>query len=145
MATPLSIDQMWAYIAVGNRGEGIAAMMDASGWIPLVGADEQRMNELRDYAQALADESGQQVTLARFSQREDVKVFEPASEVENPIPTVDLSTGRNEATGDQVTEPFGRPLPHTGKLKAEIYDPDEEFPFNDQIYPGGSKPGDIPS
>ena len=125
----LSIDEMWAYIAVGAEGEGVTAMMSESGWIPLVGADGERMMSYMEYAQGLADASGQSVVLARFSQREDVTVIHPAIKVENPVPTVDLSTGKNEATGEQVVNPLTPPKPGG---TYELYDPDEKFPFDEQ-------------
>ena len=125
----LSIDEMWAYIAVGAEGEGVTAMMSESGWIPLVGADGERMASYMDYAQGLADASGQPIVLARFTQREDITVIRPTTAVENLAPTVNIGTGKNEATGEQVANPLTPPKPG-GTF--ELYDPDEKFPFDEQ-------------
>lgn len=77
-----SIDRMYAYIATDpeGSGEGIAAhFMPGQGWMPLVGADMERMNSLRPIAQKLADAGGRRIVLAHFEDRRDIEVLEPGS------------------------------------------------------------------
>lgn len=72
-----TIDQMWAFIATDEDGEGVSAFMSNDIWMPMVAADEARVDSLRDMAKQLAQQSGQSITLAKFSVREDLEVFEP--------------------------------------------------------------------
>jgi len=59
--------------------EGVTAFMpELSGqWMPMVGADKERMESLRPIAQGLANESGQKITLVKFSFRSDIETIEP--------------------------------------------------------------------
>lgn len=113
---------------MGKEGEGITAMMSQSGWLPLVGADASRMASYREYVQMLADKSGQPVVLARFTQREDVEIIRPRTQPDERLPAVDIGTGRNEETGEQIAAPL---VPPEGN-SVEIYDPDEESPFPEE-------------
>lgn len=75
------IDQIFAFIAEdeGPDDEGITSFHSAQhgGWMPMVAADEKRIDSLRQFAQAISDESGKKITLIRFSQREVVEVIAP--------------------------------------------------------------------
>ena len=74
------IDEIWAYIATDTspNDEGIAAfLVPGKAWIPMVGADKERMESLRATAQKVADGSGSPVTLCRFSVREELEVIYP--------------------------------------------------------------------
>lgn len=68
---------MWAFIATDEDGEGLSAFMHDQVWMPMIAADEARVESLRVMAQQLADRTGQPITLAKFSAREDLEVFEP--------------------------------------------------------------------
>ena len=75
-----SIDRIFAYIAVdeNGEGEGIAAhFMPEQGWMPLVGADEERMMALRPVAQRLASAGNRRIVLAQFEDRRDIEIIEP--------------------------------------------------------------------
>lgn len=81
----LSIDKLYAYIAVdtegkdGKKGEGITSFYnpDTGGWMPMIGADQKRIESLRPLAQSMANESGQRIVLASFDVRTDVEILEP--------------------------------------------------------------------
>lgn len=76
MRTP-DIKELWAFIS-DEDGEGVAAFLGPDGiWMPMVAADQTRVDSLRPMASELAKRSGVSVTLAKFSIREDVEVFEP--------------------------------------------------------------------
>ena len=77
MATPLKIEEMWAYISEDDHGEGIIGVMTSDGWMPMVGADEERMLSLRPEAELVAKTSKKNVILVKFSTREDLEVIEP--------------------------------------------------------------------
>lgn len=70
---PLRIDEMFAYIATDETGEGIPAMPISGTTMPLVGADRERMESLRPYAERLAKMAGKKFKLVRFSVREDLE------------------------------------------------------------------------
>jgi hypothetical protein len=74
----LRIDQMYAFIVLDDDGtEGIPAVPGPFGSLPLVGADMARVEDckhlLRQYRTLFKDKP---ITLARFSQRENLEVIE---------------------------------------------------------------------
>ncbi len=75
------IDELFAFIAedTGPDDEGVAAtFLPRFGvWIPLVGADMDRMKSLIPEAQRIAQVSGKSIKLVRFSQRTELEVIEP--------------------------------------------------------------------
>lgn len=74
----LSIDAMYAFIAVDEDGEGVTAFQSPKmGWIPMVAADKDRVDSLRPIAQGIATQTGQRIVLAKFEQRTDLEILEP--------------------------------------------------------------------
>lgn len=72
----LSIDTLTAYIAVDDDGEGIMAWKGPQGWMPMIGADEERIKQMRPIAEQLAAASGKRCVVAQFSVRTDLEVIE---------------------------------------------------------------------
>lgn len=69
------INEMYAFVSVDPEDdtEGIIAMKTAGGyWLPLVGADMNRVDSLRAKALELGDLSGREVKLLKFSAREEL-------------------------------------------------------------------------
>ncbi len=76
--TLLHIDEVFVFIAQDQDGEGVPAFMAPNGvMFPLVCADKARVDSLRAKARMIARESGNKITLARFSVREEIEVIEP--------------------------------------------------------------------
>lgn len=75
------IMEIWAYIVAdtGPEDEGIVAMKRNGVWLPMVGADKERVESLRPYAEETASITGQKITLAKFTQRTDLKTITPSS------------------------------------------------------------------
>ena len=48
-----------------------------SAWMPLVGADMERMNSLKKHAEAIAKATGRRIVLAEFSVRKDIEEILP--------------------------------------------------------------------
>lgn len=72
------IETMTAYIASDEGGEGICAFFyENSGWVPMVGADEERMLSLRAKAQEISTNTGKPIKIARFRLREDLETLTP--------------------------------------------------------------------
>ena len=74
------IEVMYAYIAHekgDSDDEGVTAFKLAGVWLPMVGADEARMKSLKSTAQEIANETGQKITLVKFSVRTDLETIEP--------------------------------------------------------------------
>lgn len=77
------IDQMYAFIIEDKEpdDEGVIAFESKSEttgesvWLPLVGADMTRINSLRPLAEGIGKQIRRKVTLARFTQREDLEVL----------------------------------------------------------------------
>lgn len=72
------ITELLAYVAdEGDGNEGVTAFRSGDSWMPMVGADADRMASLRGMALTLARASGKPITLCRFSLREEIDVIEP--------------------------------------------------------------------
>jgi hypothetical protein len=73
------IDELFVFIASDANGEGAPAFFDAATatLMPLIAADRARVDSLRRMAKQIARESGNKITLCRFSVREELEVIEP--------------------------------------------------------------------
>lgn len=81
--TKLKIEKMYAYIAIEPNGnEGITAVLIDDMWCPLVGADKERLEALRPYAQGLSAHHGD-IVLAEFSVRKDLEIIKAPSLLES--------------------------------------------------------------
>lgn len=69
------ITEIYAFVAVEDGDEGIPAMQIGPLTLPLVGADQTRVDEMRAIAQDIADATGRRMTLARFTMREDLETI----------------------------------------------------------------------
>jgi predicted peroxiredoxin len=74
--TLLRIDEVFVFIASDADGEGIPAFCGVYP-LPLICADKTRVDPLRELAREIARESGNKITLCRFSVREELEVIEP--------------------------------------------------------------------
>jgi hypothetical protein len=74
--TLLRIDEVFVFVASDADGEGVAAALAGDVFLPLVCADRARVDAVRGLAKRIARESGNKITLCRFSVREDVEVIE---------------------------------------------------------------------
>ncbi len=73
-----SIDDLYAFIAADDEGEGITAFQAPGGMmLPMVGADMERVESLRPVAQQIAAMTGKRIVVAKFSAREDLEIIEP--------------------------------------------------------------------
>lgn len=67
----LVIDQMYAFVATDKNGdEGIIGMNTADGWLPLVGADMERIDSLKRIAREAGIQAQVKVKLIKFSAME---------------------------------------------------------------------------
>ena len=73
------IRTLHVFTSIGADGdEGVVAFWDPTrGWMPLVAADERRLESFRPMAQAIADKSGRHIMLARFTVREELDTIIP--------------------------------------------------------------------
>ena len=71
------IEEMYAFVAEdkGPDDEGIVGMNTGSGWMPMVGADMKRVDDLRPIALSLAHGLGIKVKLLHFTKREELEVI----------------------------------------------------------------------
>jgi hypothetical protein len=77
---PDRIERLFAFVAEDESGEGLTGFWDpASGWMPMVAADEARVESLRQMAERIATESGKPIRLLRFDVRTEVETITPAS------------------------------------------------------------------
>lgn len=71
------IDEVFVFVASDADGEGVPAFITREMWMPLMAADKDRVDSLREIARRIARESGNKITLCRFSVREELEVIEP--------------------------------------------------------------------
>ena len=81
MSKQVVIKTMYAFIQLDpvDNAEGLIAFKDArtGWWMPMVGADMERVEQLRPLAQETATHTGNQVQLVHFTNREEKEVIEP--------------------------------------------------------------------
>ena len=72
------ITELWAFVSHEDDDpddEGICAFLTADGWMPMVGADKARIEQLRPMAETLAGAT--RIELRRFSAAEVIEVIRP--------------------------------------------------------------------
>ena len=69
------ITEIFAFISIEKDldDEGIIAWKIGDKWMPLVGADKERVDSLRQLAERTKKITGKKVTLAKFTRREDLE------------------------------------------------------------------------
>ena len=71
---------IWAFISVqdnGNEGVLAAPLLGPGSLVPLIGADEARLESLRPIAKQIAAATNKTIKLAKFYRREDMETIEP--------------------------------------------------------------------
>lgn len=73
------IAEMFAFVTedTGPEDEGIVAMGIGGMLMPLVGADLERTQSLMPHAQGIADQTGKQIRIYKFTGREQIGTIEP--------------------------------------------------------------------
>jgi len=68
------IEEMFAFVAEdsGPDDEGIVAMQVGDVMVPMVGADMARVESLRPIVRAISAQTGKNIKLLHFTQREDL-------------------------------------------------------------------------
>ena len=67
------IEEMFAFVSVDKDGhEGVVAHFINSQWMPLVGADMERINSLVPFAKAIKEKTGLTIKLLKFGSIKEV-------------------------------------------------------------------------
>lgn len=71
------IEAMYAFISVDKDpdDEGVVAAKIGATWMPLVGADQERVKSLRPIAKRIAQATKKKVILVKFHVREELEVI----------------------------------------------------------------------
>jgi hypothetical protein len=73
------IDAIWAFLSVdpddGNEGVLSGPLLGPDTQVPLIAADEKRIESLWPWANAIAKATGRRCRLVKFHQREVVREF----------------------------------------------------------------------
>jgi hypothetical protein len=78
MSKPLKIESFYAFVAEDDEGEGLAAFLGPDGtWIPMVAADMERVESLRDTAQAIATQTDTKIRVIQFQNRAVIEEINP--------------------------------------------------------------------
>lgn len=75
--TILRINQLWAVLSSDETGEGVCAIPFGGTMLPLIAADEARLESFLPIAHQIATESGKKVKIVRFTVREEIMEIEP--------------------------------------------------------------------
>ena len=72
------ITEMYAFVAEdsGPDDEGIVGMGTGLGWMPMVGADMDRVNSLRPIAKGIAKATGKRIKLLHFTKQEVIEFID---------------------------------------------------------------------
>lgn len=75
----LRIDEVWLFVSTDETGEGVCAgpLMGPGSLVPLIAADEARLNSLIPVAQQIAKQSGKSIKLIKMSQRTELMTIGP--------------------------------------------------------------------
>jgi len=73
------IKTIFAFIALDREpeDEGVVAALAGGIWMPLVAADEARIESLKSIARQIASATRKKIVLAKFSVREDIEEITP--------------------------------------------------------------------
>ncbi len=81
-----SIDEVYVYAAIDEEAgfEGIVGYYDEkrNTWMPLVAADEDRMEEVMSIAEFVSKQSNREIKLLKLSKREEIGYIKPGKEFE---------------------------------------------------------------
>ncbi|TET42665.1 MAG: hypothetical protein E3J66_03215 [Dehalococcoidia bacterium] len=68
------IEEMYAFVAEdsGPDDEGVVGFMADTGWMPMVGADMDRVESLKPIAEHIARTTSKRIKLLRFTNREEL-------------------------------------------------------------------------
>lgn len=69
------IEHVWAFVSIDDNDEGGicgAAIGLGGSWLPLIGADEQRLRALLPLAEEIASATGKRIKLIKLTTREDI-------------------------------------------------------------------------
>lgn len=74
---PRRIESLYAFIAEDDLGEGVCSFRTGDTMLPMVGANWERVESLKEIAREIAKASGKRIRLVRFASREEIEVIEP--------------------------------------------------------------------
>lgn len=66
------ITAIWAAISADETGEGICAVNSNGTWMPLLAADEKRLEWIVDQARTLAKMTGKRIKIIKLTSRVEV-------------------------------------------------------------------------
>lgn len=69
------IDEVWAVVAEdpNDNTEGVVAMQTDIGWLPLIAADKDRLENIKEWGRQMSAVRGQPFKLIKLSTREVVE------------------------------------------------------------------------
>ena len=75
------LSQIFCFVATDDKGqEHLASFMDSEyGWMPMVAANSQIVDELQKIGQQIADETGTPLRVIKFVLREECGLIQPRS------------------------------------------------------------------
>lgn len=76
----LKIEKLFAFVVEDKEGEGICGMMMPNKqWMPFIGADMERVDELMPIAQQIADHTKKHIKILEFSNYKKMGEINPKS------------------------------------------------------------------
>ncbi len=116
MKGQLRIEEMFAFVALDADGsEGVTAFRTGTSWMPMVGADVTRVEQLMPKAQAVANLTGKTIKVLKFNRRRQVDQLEPQAGAERVKEAPHPEEPTPEADGPAMPfQTFSAPQLRTG-------------------------------
>ena len=72
-------EHLWAFVSLDPKTdqEGIASFHDGSTWVPMISADQRRVDSLKPVAQRIATMTGSSIRLVKFERVAVIDEIEP--------------------------------------------------------------------
>lgn len=73
------INELYCFAVIDEKdnNEGVIGMNTATGWVPFVGADLSRVEDLKPIAQSIADIHNSTIRIYKFTNKEQVGEITP--------------------------------------------------------------------
>lgn len=74
----MKIEKLYCFMIIDKDGdEGICGFKTDEGWMPMVGADLERMDSIEIIAKSIANSMNETIFLLEFTDRKEIKQIKP--------------------------------------------------------------------
>jgi len=96
------IEKMYAFVTADAKNPEIENVVHIpgpwGGFVPLVGADMEKIGEIKKLVKEMVRKSGREIQLVEFTERKQLEVYIPLSKGESQIANRDVQSEANPAS-----------------------------------------------